>query len=420
MLRPGGTGAAPGRCPPGAPAPHPDRRPGGDRAPIGVRLFPVTTTPVIPREATGATGAAGGVATDPEDPAVGPVLSPEPASAATAATAVTDGAGPDAAGSYGAPVAAVPAGILPSETAPSGTGRVLFGGTPDQPIPRMPADPETTALAAGLRPVNEILPLRTYVHDLWQRRHFVIWLSWYRYESESAQDRLGAFWNVLRPLLQAIVYTFIFTILLGRNTPNYPEYVTAGVFVFTFLSGTLISGASAIVSELGIVRTLRFPRAVLPIAVAVLNLIQFIPALVILALLLILFSNVSIGLAWLLVLPSTVLMTIFAAGMSLFSARMTVIVRDYRNFLPFVMRIFFYLSGTVVDVSTLGAFVRHPVAGAIASNEPFFIYMQLVRNSFLTDTVAPLHVWLWGIGWAVFALVGGLIFFWRGERDYGS
>jgi teichoic acid transport system permease protein len=367
----------------------------------------VTTTSVIPRDAS----AAGGVATDPDDPTVGPVTiaPPEP----PPGPAVARGGMPAA-------ERVVEHGAVPGDTAPSGTGEVLFGGTIEQPIPRMPADPEALAAEAELRPVNEILPLRTYVRELWKRRHFVISLSWYRYESESALDRLGAFWNILRPLLQAIVYTFIFTILLGRNTPNYPEFVTAGVFVFTFLSGTLISGANAIVAELGIVRTLRFPRAVLPIAVAVLNLIQFIPALFVLGLLLVLFSNVSVGLAWFLVLPSTILMTIFAAGMALFSARMTVIVRDYRNFLPFIMRIFFYLSGTVVDVTKLGAFVRHPVAGAIAGNEPFFIYMQLVRNSLLTDSIAPLHVWLWGIGWALFAFVGGLIFFWRGERDYGS
>lgn len=367
----------------------------------------MTTTSVIPRDGAGpAGGVAGGVATDPDDPAVGPIGAP-PA-----------GGGPASA----APTAASTSVVPESDLAPSGSGQMLFGGTPEQPIPRMPADAEALAAAAALRPVNEILPLRTYVRELWQRRHFVISLSWYRYESESAMDRLGAFWNVLRPLLQAIVYTFIFEILLRGATrpPNYPEYVTAGVFVFTFLSGTLISGASAIVAEMGIVRTLRFPRAVLPIAVAVLNFFQFIPAVVILALLLILFSNVSIGLAWLLVLPSTVLMTVFAAGMALFSARMTVIVRDYRNFLPFVMRVFFYLSGTVIDVSKLEAFKHHPTASAVATNEPFYVYMDLVRNSFLTDTVAPLKTWLFGIGWAVFAFVGGLIFFWRGERDYGS
>lgn len=438
-----------------APDRSPRHGPDGFRAANGVRLGSVTAAPVIPREAA---GAAGGVAVDPDGGPAAAGPGPAAGGSGTAApntptSAGTLGHGPaDTAGATAArPVrgaeaedgarpdgdmravgpdagARAPADGTVESPGPRGAdgpevaapGEVLFGGTADQPIPRMPADPEALAAQAGLRAVNEILPLRVYVRELWERRHFVLSLSWYRYQSESAQDRLGAFWDVLRPLLQAIVYTFIFTILLGRNTPNYPEYVTAGVFVFTFLSGTLISGASAIVSELGIVRTLRFPRAVLPIAVAVLNFIQFVPALAVLAVLLILFSNVGIGVAWLLVIPSTILMTVFAAGMAMFSARMTVIVRDYRNFLPFVMRIFFYLSGTVVDVSTLGAFVRHPVAGAIASNEPFFVYMALVRNSFLTDTVAPLHTWLLGIGWALFAFVGGLVFFWRGERDYGS
>lgn len=45
--------------------------------------------------------------------------------------------------------------------------------------------------------------------------------------------------------------------------------------------------------------------------------------------------------------------------------------------------------------------------------------MELIRNPLLNGQVAAGRVWIAGGAWALLALVGGLLFFWRGERDYG-
>jgi len=313
-----------------------------------------------------------------------------------------------------APPAAPPQPAPPPPPAPDVSGA-------NRPLPLDLARAAELAGEGGLGPVNEIPPLRTYLRQIWQRRHFLWSLASFRFSAANSQDRLGPLWNVLRPTLQALVYTTVFTVLFpnnARSIANYPEYVTAGIFVFTFLSGCLMSGANGVVGDLGLVRTIKFPRAVLPLAGTVVNLLSFLPAVAVLLVILLILGQRPDA-AWLAVAPAVGLMALFAAGVALFNARMTVIIRDFTQLLPFFLRLMFYLSGIVVAVNTLKVSTDYPVVGAVLTYEPFFVYMELVRNPLLNGQVAAGRVWIAGGTWALLALVGGLLFFWRGERDYG-
>ncbi len=287
-----------------------------------------------------------------------------------------------------------------------------------------PLDPGRAAVLAGeggLLPVNEIPPIGVYLRQIWQRRHFLWSLATFRFAAANSQDRLGPLWNVLRPALQAAVYATVFTLLFpgnARSIAHYPEYVTAGIFVFTYLSGCLMSGANAVVGDLGLVRTIKFPRAVLPLAGTLGNLFSFLPALAVLLVILLAFGQTP-SWAWLATIPSVALLTLFTAGVALFNARMTVIIRDFTQLLPFFLRLMFYLSGIVVAVDKLKALDNHAVLAAVLTYEPFFVYMELVRNPLLSGQMATGGYWIAGGAWALVAIVGGLLFFWRGERDYG-
>ena len=303
---------------------------------------------------------------------------------------------------------------------PAGPGPTPVGD-PDATSSLDAAGAAALAAGAGLAPVNEIPPLGVYLRQIWQRRHFLWSLASFRFSSANSQDRLGPLWNVMRPTLQAVVYATVFTYFfpgVHAQIPHYSAYVTAGIFVFTFLSGAVMSGATAVVGDLGLVRTIKFPRAVLPLAGTVVNLLSFLPAVaVLLVILLILGQRPNI--TWLATVPSVALMAVFVAGVALFNARMTVIIRDFTQLLPFFLRLMFYVSGIVVAIDKLPLTLNHHVIGAVLTYEPFFVFMELVRNPLLYGVMAAGRYWIAGSAWAVVALVGGLLFFWRGEQEYG-
>lgn len=87
---------------------------------------------------------------------------------------------------------------------------------------------------------------------------------------------LGVLWSFLNPLLQIMVYTIVFQVILKNPKPNYVVFLCAGLIPWTFFS-TAISRASFTVIENGnIIKKVFFPREILPISVVTSETINFI------------------------------------------------------------------------------------------------------------------------------------------------
>jgi teichoic acid transport system permease protein len=297
-----------------------------------------------------------------------------------------------------------------------------------------PADGEASALAEqyGLQPLGGRPKLGEYLAELWQRRHFALELARSRFKAENEADRLGAAWIVLRPLINAAVYGLVFgVILLGSSRPqDYLPFLVSGVFLFQFWAGCLTDGARAVVNNMGLVTTLHFPRAVLPIAVIyqqVLGLLWMVVALLGIVVL----NGDLPRLSWPLLIPVLVLMSLFNLGMAFVAARMTIHLRDIAQLIPFISRMFFYLSGIFVSLAKLAGVdktghIKHLTAYYIMEANPLYVFITLARVALLgprEDIVGHVYsatrMWGYGIAWGVGLLVVGFLFFWRAEDEYG-
>lgn len=278
----------------------------------------------------------------------------------------------------------------------------------------------------GLRPLGGRPRLRQYLAQLWQRRFFAFELARSRFRAENEADRLGAAWIVLRPLLNAVVYGVIFGLLLASASrpKDFVPFLVIGVFIFQYFASCFQDGAKSIVSNMGLITSLHFPRAVLPIAVVIQQLLGLVWMIALMCVLVVFFGD-PILLQWWQLIPALFLMTLFNIGIACLSARLTIHLRDIAQLIPFITRIIFYLSGIFLLIDKLpGApqWAKH-----ILELSPVSIYITLCRVALLGakrgETVAAgyngMHEWLWGLLWAVGTLVVGFVFFWRAEDRYG-
>lgn len=256
-----------------------------------------------------------------------------------------------------------------------------------------------------------------YTAQLWDRRWFGIELARSRFRATNDQDRLGMGWVVLKPLINAAVYGLIFGLLLPSSTrpENFVAYLVVGVFIFQFFASCLSEGAKSITGNRGLVRTLHFPRALLPLATVFQNLLAVGPMLAVLAVLVVL-TGEPITWSWLLVAPAIALMTLFNAGVALTTARLTIHVRDIAQLLPFVTRVFFYTSGIFFSVERITTLEWVEL---LLRFNPVHVYINLVRSALMTTETATAADWVAGAAWAVVLFVGGFVFSWRGEERYG-
>ncbi|MFI5849693.1 ABC transporter permease [Micromonospora chalcea] len=292
------------------------------------------------------------------------------------------------------------------------------------------ADPESGLTRAqlarryGLRVAGERPPLGEYARRLWAYRHFMTAYSRAKVASSLSNTQLGQLWQVLTPLTNAAVYFLIFGVILSqsRNVPNFIAYLCTGVFIFMFTQTAVSNGTSAITGNLGLIRALQFPRAALPITVTLVQLQQLLMSMVVLAAI-VLFTGEPVTWRWILLAPTLLLQSIFNVGLTMIMARIGSKVTDLKQIMPFVMRTWLYASGVLYPVALFRQHLPHWAASLLEWNPPL-VFIELARfsllNSHQPDLVSsPPKLWALGLFWAVVMGIGGFLYFWRGEKEYG-
>jgi teichoic acid transport system permease protein len=269
----------------------------------------------------------------------------------------------------------------------------------------------------GLTKVGARDPLLSYVKHAWQRRDFAYVMALYTDQANSSRNRLGRWWLVLVPTLQAAVYGLIFGILLGGSRPeNFIPFLITGVFLFSFLQGAYSSGANSVTSNIGLVRSLSFPRILLPINALIQQVFSLLPQVALLLITLLLFQQ-QVTWNWLYLIPILLLMVVFGFGLATISARLTVHVQDLNKLNPFLTRVMFYVSGIFFSIETV--LKDYPVAMQIATWNPVYVYISLARGAMVEGYAMTAGMWIAAVAWAFGLFIVGTVFFWRAEERYG-
>ncbi|AXG78145.1 ABC transporter permease [Streptomyces paludis] len=285
-------------------------------------------------------------------------------------------------------------------------------------------DLSALALRHGLTVSGARPPLPQYIGRLWSRRHFITAFATARLTAQYSQAKLGQIWQIMTPLLNAAVYYFIFGVLLDtrRGVDDFIPFLVTGVFIWTFTSSSIMAGTRAISGNLGLVRALHFPRAALPIGLALQQLQQLLFSMGALVVILVCLGQYPSP-SWLLAVPALLLQSLFNTGVSLIVARLAARTPDISQLMPFLLRTWMYVSGVMwsVDKVTSSDHLPHFVTLALECN-PAAVYIDLMRFALVDSFTAaqlPPHIWAVALGWALLAGVGGFLFFWQAEEEYG-
>ncbi len=269
----------------------------------------------------------------------------------------------------------------------------------------------------GLKRVGARPKFGEYIVDSFRRLGFAWTLSSFSNEASDARTRLGKWWTFLLPAIQAATYGLIFGLILGSNRPeNFLAFLFTGVFLFTFMSGALSSGSSAITGNAGLVNSLSFPRVLLPISAVIRQFLNFWPSLIFLVITLLATENWPTW-NWLLEIVVIFLMALFASGLGIIAARVNAQMRDLGKLIPFFTRIMFYVSGVFFVTDKI--FANYPLLLQVASFNPFYNFIQLSRGLLVVGYEPSASLWINCIAWAILTPVVGVLYFWRAEEVYG-
>ncbi|MEM9035812.1 MAG: ABC transporter permease [Actinomycetota bacterium] len=269
----------------------------------------------------------------------------------------------------------------------------------------------------GLTDLTAGSSVRSYLSEMWARREFAVVVPANDIRVQNMDTALGQLWHVVNPTLMVAVYYLIFGVVLDtdRGVDNYLGFLVVGVLLFQLSQRIIQDGSMVMGRNEGLIRSIQFPRALLPLSTANGQTIAFVPALLVLIVTLFITGETP-ALRWLVLVPILVLQYLVNVGGALCAARLGNGFRDLGQILPHLFRLLFYVSGVIFSVE---AFVTDPFWRQLFAINPFYDIVAVARWAMLGLPVGA-EVVVGLLAWAAALPVFGFAYFRRAELRYGS
>lgn len=194
---------------------------------------------------------------------------------------------------------------------------------------------------------------------------------------------LGYVWSLMRPLLFfGVLYIFFTQIIpIGKGIPHYGVYLLTGIILFSYFQEATGLSVQSLVNREALLRKIRFPRMVVPLAVsltALFNLGMNLIVVVVFALI----NGVSPALSWLWMFPIVLGFVIFATGFALLLSALYVRFRDIQPIWDVAMQILFYASPIMYTATAYGHFFKHNIQHFMMLN-PIAVFVTQMGHSFI-------------------------------------
>lgn len=221
--------------------------------------------------------------------------------------------------------------------------------------------------------------------ELWRYRDLFLVLAWRDVSVRYKQTALGALWAIFQPFIMMVIFTFIFNrvakVESGDSTP-YPIFLYVGLLLWQYYSGTLTKASESMVMNANMVQKIYFPRLILPAATALVGLVDFALAGLILVAMMCVFRY---GYGWqgipfhwqsLAVMPILLICAVLCSlGSGMFLAAVNVKYRDVRYALPFMIQTLMYVTPVIYPVQMLDKYPiikglmlwLNPISGVITN-----------------------------------------------------
>jgi len=267
--------------------------------------------------------------------------------------------------------------------------------------------------------ITTIKPLSRWrsldLQELWRYRELLFTLAMRDIKVRYKQTVLGIVWAVLQPLTAMVIFSVIFGSLakIPSDGLPYPVFVFSGLLAWNFFSTAINSGGTSLLSAGGMISKVYFPRIIVPLASIGVSIVDFLIAVLILLVLMLVYS-VPFSVSMVLVPVFFIGLVGTVIGVSTWLSAVTVAYRDFRFVIPFMLQIWMYLTPVIYPSS----FIPESWRWALSLN-PVLGWVEGIRSAFLGR---PIDWSLVGISFIfMLCLIAlGLRYFEKAERRFAD
>lgn len=207
---------------------------------------------------------------------------------------------------------------------------------------------------------------------------------------------LGYFWSLLEPLLTMLIYLFVFSVVVRFKVGNYPVFLLTGILAWNFLQMSTTTAVTSLTRNYNLIRKVKMPREIFPLADVIARMIEFILSLAIL-LVFTAYYKVQFTVNIILFPAVLILHFFFIYGISLFISNLNVIFRDVQRLQSVFMRFWFYATPVIYPASKVpesirGVYMLNPMAVIVETYRAILLGTSFPDSIYIAESIAIITV----------------------------
>ena len=197
------------------------------------------------------------------------------------------------------------------------------------------------------------------LRQLWRYRDLITLFVWRDFVSVYKQTILGPLWHIIQPLLTTITFTIMFGRIAKLSTEGVPAFLfyLSGNVMWSYFANNINKTSITFVGNAALLGKVYFHRLVIPISIALSNLISFAIQLGIFLVFFAIYyfhgANVHFT-AWVFCVPLLLLMLAgYGLGGGIIVSALTTRYRDLANLVAFGVQLLMFATPVIFPVSAI-------------------------------------------------------------------
>jgi lipopolysaccharide transport system permease protein len=241
------------------------------------------------------------------------------------------------------------------------------------------------------------------VINLWRYRRLILHNAIDDLRNRYRGSIAGYLWNVFIPLAQIIVFSTIFSALMGYRFEKIPEgmptrfnfviFLCSGLLPWNAFADTLMRGVASLVGNAGYLKKLPVPEQLFVAQDACSGLFSGFLAVVIFLVFCVLAAGYGPFWAWWQVVPGMILFMGFAFGLGLLLSCLNVLYRDVQPLMNVVVLLWFWLTPIVYVEDIFRGTDKEWMLTVLPMN-PAYHFVEVFHRAVFEHAIVPAHTWL--------------------------
>ncbi len=216
---------------------------------------------------------------------------------------------------------------------------------------------------------------------------------------------LGFAWTFINPLLQLLVYTLVFSVVMRAGVDKYYLFLFVALIPWIAMASSVANGSTCITTQSNLVTKIYFPREVLPITAVTTNFVNMALCMIVVLAVCALSVGLNLRVLWYLI-PTYCIEYILALGIALLVSCLTVYFRDLEHILTIFTMAWQFASPVMYSTQMVPEryrfiFLFNPMSSILSAFRDVLYFRVAPKMSTMLLSLAA-GVFFLLLGWFVF------------------